>query len=260
MEYRNRMYVILHPTSALIGSQYTPEQLARHYTVGPTRHYRGKVIFAEVDPGFRNTYFQIEPALASMKPHEDGRPKATKFISCYRVIEHVDLSAIANLYLATEEGHCLELEARPWPGAEPARESIYAEITPLRFLVLSTLDFVEFGTFVTDPATPIGAPSFFYTEIDLNVAEFLAEYEHNPFMQPPIAGLHPAILRDAVTELRTVGYKSNKGLSLRSNMDNFSYKQIRRGFMFATQKEQKFYPMPPLAEIEKRNLRFWKSL
>ncbi len=140
------------------------------------------------------------------------------------------------------------------------RESIYAEITPLRFLVLSMLDFVEFGTYVTDPGTPIGAPSFFYTEIDLNIPDFLAEYEQNPFMQPPIANLHPSILRDAVNELRTVGYKSNKGLSLRSNMDNFSYKQIRRGFMFATQKEQKFYPMPTLAEIEKRNLRFWRSL
>ena len=34
MEYANRLYVIVHPTSALIGSQYTPEQLAKHYTVG----------------------------------------------------------------------------------------------------------------------------------------------------------------------------------------------------------------------------------
>ena len=260
MEYKKRLYMIVHPTSALIGSQYTPEQLARHYTVGPTRHYRGKVIFAEVEVGFRNPYFQIDAAMAALVPHEDGRPKATKFISCYRVLEHVELSALGNLYLATEEGHCLELDSRPWPGAEPARESIYAEITPLRFLVLSTLDFVEFGKFITDPGTAIGAPSFFYTEIDLNIPEFMTEYEQNPFMQPPIANLHPAILRDAVQELRTVGYKSNKGLSLRSNMDNFSYKQIRSGFMFATQSEQRFYPMPTLREIESRNLRFWKSL
>ncbi len=127
-------------------------------------------------------------------------------------------------------------------------------------LVLSKLDFQEFGRFITDPVNSIGAPRFFYTQIDLNVAEFMVEYEQNPFMQPPIAGLHPSILRDAVTELRTVGYKSNKGLSLRSNMDNFSWKQIRSGFMFATQNDQRFYPMPPLREIESRNLRFWKSL
>jgi hypothetical protein len=134
------------------------------------------------------------------------------------------------------------------------------EISPLRMLVLSKLDFVEFGRFITDPENVIGAPKFFYTQIDLNVEEFMSEYEQNPFMEPPIANLHPAILRDGVQELRTVGYKSNKGLSLRSNMDNFSYKQIRRGFMFASQQGQKFYPMPSLAEIEKRNLRFWRSL
>ena len=86
MEYANRLYVILHPTSALIGSQLTPAELARHYTVGPTRHYRGKVIFAELDVGFRNPYFAIDAALREMVPHPDGRPKATKFISCYRVL------------------------------------------------------------------------------------------------------------------------------------------------------------------------------
>jgi hypothetical protein len=260
MEYSNRLYVIVHPTSALIGSQYTPEQLARHYTVGPTRHYRGKVIFAEVDLGFRDTYFRIDRAIADLTPHEDGRPKATKFISTYRVLEHIDLAALKNLYLTSEEGHCLEIEAQPYPGHEPTGENIYAEISPLRMLVLSKLDFVEFGKFITDPENSIGAPKFFYTQIDLNVAEFLAEYELNPFMQPPIANLHPSILRDAVQELRTVGYKSNKGLSLRSNLDSFSYKQIRKGFMFASQRDQKFYPMPRLAEIEKRNLRFWRSL
>ena len=63
-----------------------------------------------------------------------------------------------------------------------------------------------------------------------------------------------------VQELRTVGYKSNKGLSLRSNLDNVSYKLIKKGFMVSSGRDQKFYPMPSLAEIEKRNLRFWRSL
>jgi hypothetical protein len=260
MQYQDRLYVLLHPTTALIGSQLTPEQLARHYTVGPTRHYRGKVVFAEVDAAYRNPYFRIDEAMADLTPHEDGRPKATKFISCYRVLEHIELGALGNVYLTSEEGHCLELEAKPLPGNEGAGESIYAEISPLRMLVLSKLDFVEFGLFITDPHNSIGAPRFLYTQLDLNVADFMAEYGQNPFMQPPIVNLHPSILRDAVNELRTAGYKSNKGLSLRSNLDNVSYKLIRKGFMFASQKDQRFYPIPPLAEIEKRNLKFWRSL
>ena len=260
MQYQNRLYVLLHPTTALIGSQLAPDQLARHYTIGPTRHYRGKVVFAEVDAAFRNPYFRIDAAVAELKPHEDGRPTATKFISCYRVLEHIDLSALKNVYLSSEEGACLELESRPQPGPDGAGESIYAEISPLRMLVLSRLDFVEFGRFITDPDNSIGAPRFLYTQLDLNVSEFMAEYEQNPFMQPPIANLHPAILRDAVHELRTAGYKSNKGLSLRSNLDTVSYKLIRKGFMFASQNDQRFYPIPSLAEIEKRNLKFWRSL
>jgi len=260
MEIKNRLYVILHPTTALIGSQLTPEQLARHYTVGPTRHYRGKVIFAEVDLAFRNPYFRIDAALVELKPHPDGRPKATKFISCYRVLEHLDLSALGNLYLSSEEGHCLEIASQPYPGTDPEGEYIYSEISPLRMLVLSKLNFVDFGRFITDPENSIGAPEFMYTGLDLNVAEFMAEYEQNPFMQPPIENLHPSILRDAVTELRTAGYKSNKGLSLKSNLDNVSYKLIRKGFMFSSGRDQRFYPMPSLPEIEKKNLRFWKSL
>ncbi|HTP57652.1 MAG TPA: hypothetical protein VMM82_01975 [Spirochaetia bacterium] len=260
MEYKNRLYVILHPTTALIGSQYTPEQLARHYTVGPTRHYRGKVLFAEVDLAFRNPYFRVDAALVELKPHPDGRPKATKFISCYRVLEHLDLSALGSLYLSSEEGYCLEIQSQPYPGAEAEGEYLYSEISPLRMLVLSKLNFVDFGRFITDPENSIGAPKFLYTQLDLNVAEFMTEYDQNPFMQPPIENLHPSILRDAVNELRAVDYKSNKGLSLKSNLDNVSYKLIRKGFMFSSGRDQRFYPMPTLAEIEKKNLRFWKSL
>jgi hypothetical protein len=260
MEYTNRLFVILHPTSALIGSQLTAEQLARHYTVGPTRYYRGKVIFAEVDAGFRHPYFRIDEAISDLKPHEDGRPKATKFIASYRILEHIELSALKNLYLSSGEGYCLELESGPYAGEERTGEKIYAEISPLRMLVLSRLDLTEFGAFITDPTNSIGAPRFFFTQLDLSTEEFLAEYEQNPFMAPPIPNLHPAILRDAIHELRTAGYKSNKGLSLRSNFDTISYRLIRRGFMFASQRDWKFYPMPPLAEIEKRNLKFWRSL
>jgi hypothetical protein len=260
MQYTNRLFVILHPTSALIGSQLTADQLARHYTVGPTRHYRGKVIFAELDIGFRHPYFRIEEGLSDLKPHEDGRPKATKFIATYRILEHIELSALKSLYLVSGEGYCLELESAPYARESTEGEKIYAEISPMHMLVLSRLDLTEFGRFITDPSNSIGAPRFFFTQLDLNTDEFLTEYDRNPFMAPPIPNLHPAILRDAIHELRSSGYKSNKGLSLRSNLDTISYRIIRKGFMFATQKEWKFYPMPTAAEIEKRNLKFWRSL
>jgi hypothetical protein len=260
MEHTNRLYLIVHPTAALIGSQLTPDQLAKHYTVGPTRHYRGKVIFAELDPGFRHPYFAIDAAMKELRPHEDGRPKATKYISSYRVLEHVDYAALGNLYLTSEQGYCLELEAGPAPADSGRGERIYAEITPLRMLVLSRMDLRAFGTFITDPANSIGAPRFMYTQVELAIDDFLTEYEQNPFMQPPIPNLHPAILRDAIHELRGATSKTNKGLLLGTNLDNFSYRLLRKGFVFAAQKDWKFYPMPTPAQIEKKNLKFWRSL
>ncbi len=261
MPYTNRLYVILHPTVALIGSQLAPEALARHYTVGPTRHYRGKVIFAEVDVDFRDPYFGIEAAIRELKPHEDGRPKATKFISSYRVLEFIPWSACRELYLTTPEGYCIELEAQPLPTTAPdGGLSIYAEIAPLRMLVLSRYGFLEFGRHITDPANPVGAPRFFYTQLGLDVAEFAAEFEHNPFMEPPIRNLHPSILRDAIAELASTPTKPNKGLALTSSLDDVSYRLIARGFILASPAEHRFYPMPPAAEIERRNLKFWRSM
>jgi len=86
MEYKNRLYMVLYPNQSLIASQYDPEMFARHYTSG------------------------IENILKDLKPHSDGRPKATKFIASYRVLEHVELSALGKLYLSTEEGHCIGIE------------------------------------------------------------------------------------------------------------------------------------------------------
>ena len=261
MKYTNRLYLILHPNKALIGSQYSPEELARHYTVGPTRFYKGKVIFAEIDIEFRNPYFNIDNSLANLEPHENGRPKATKFISSYRVLEHIDISAIKNLYITTPEGYCLELEEGVYSEEGNKKNlRIYVEIAPLRMLVLSRYNFSDFGVFITSPDNPIGAPKFFYTQLDLNIQEFLRDSEQNPFLLPPIATLHPSILRNAINELKSMRDKNNKGLSLQNGFDTISYKLIKKGFMFVSHEDNKFFPMPSIQEIEKKNFKFWNSM
>ncbi len=261
MAYTKRLYLMLHPTVALIGSQYEPAGLARHYTAGPTRHYMGKVVFAEVDIGFRHPFFDIDSAVRELRPHEDGRPKATKFIASYRVLEHIDFDTLAGLYLTSPEGECLELSSGPFQEARREGElSVYAEIAPLRMLVLSRLGFAEFGEFLTRPGNPIGAPTFLYTQLDLDLQDYLRQLEANPLLRSPIPNLHTSILRDAVQELSSVTYKSTKGLSLHNSLDTVSYKLIRGGFMFASAGGTRFYPMPSLREIERASFRFWRSM
>jgi len=261
MEYRNRLYVVLYPNVALIGSQLGPEDFAKHYAIGPTRYYFGKVIFAEIDADYRDPFFDIESIESELRPHEDGAPKATKFISSYRVLEHIDLDAVQMLYLATHEGYVQPLEPTPYESTEEAGTvRIFAEIAPIRMMVLADYDFDEFAEHVTDPKYRKGAPTMFYTQLDVDIENFIRALDDNPFLQSPVLSIHPSSLRDAFFELKKYPDKHTKGLSVDSSMDAISYKQIRNGFMFASKDKRKFFAMPSLRDLEDNNYRFWKTL
>jgi len=261
MAYKNRLYQILYPNQALVASQLSPEEFARHYLIGSIRHYSGKLVFAEIDADFRHPYFNIEENLKHMVPHADGTPKRTKFICSYRVMEHMDFNAIQKLFLVTSEAQVLELLPGSYDKAhQPGFLRTYAEVAPLSMLVMSPFTFPEFGRFVTEPGNAKGCPKLFYTQIDLNVEEFLAAFENYPFIQAPFPFLHPSKLRDAMLSMRASPEKKTKGLSLFCPLDQISFKRIRHGFMFAAQDGFKFFPMPSLKEIEAKNFKFWQGM
>jgi hypothetical protein len=259
--YENRIYQILYPNQALVLSQLTPEAFARHYLIGSIRHYSGKLVFAEIDINFRNDYFEIKEGLKHMVPHEDGTPKHTKFICSYRVMEHMDFDYIKSLYLSTSEANVLELKPKEYDKVHSSGFlRTFAEIAPLSMLVMSPYDMTEFGKFITTPKNPKGCPKLFYTQIELNVDEFLANFEKNPFMQAPFPFLHPSKLRDAILQMKIKPEKKTKGLALFCPLDQISFKMIRHGFMFAGQDKHKFFPMPALHDIETNHFRFWQSM
>lgn len=263
MNYETHLYAILYPNEALVASQFNPEQFARHYVSGSTRYYDGKVIFAEVDPDFRHEFFDVEYGLSGLIPHDDGRPKATKFISVYRVIEHLDFDAVRSVYLTTPEAAVLKLDPAD-VGEIQTREKgllrIYTEIAPLRMLVLTKLNFKEFGVDVTSPGGLRAVPAQFYTQLEFDAQQFLNDLKANPLMPPPIPGLHPSKLRDAILEIEANPDKPSKSLALDANLNRISYRFIRHGFVFARQQQIRFFQMPSAAEIEDRNLKFWRAM
>ena len=219
------------------------------------------MVFADIDIGFRNPYFDIEGCLEHLVPHEDGTPKHTKFICSYRVMEHMDLDCITSLYLSTSEASTLELKPQPYDKVhQPGFLRTFAEFAPLSMLVMSPHDMVEFVKFITQSGNSKGCPKLFYTQIDLNVDEFLADFEKNPFMRAPFPFLHPSKLRDAILEMKVKPDKRTKGLSLFCPLDQISFKMIRHGFMFASQDKAKYFPMPSLHDIESKHFKFWQSL
>ncbi len=261
MTYISRLYMICYPNPALVASQLDPEQFARHYTVGSSRDYQGRMIFADIDPDFRHEYFDIDRGFSQLVPHEDGRPKATKFIASYRILEHMSFSAIRSLHLTTPAGYSLELKPAPFePKPSMNQLRIYAEINPIRMLVLSKNNFTDFGAYITAPGNPKGTPKLLYTQLEFDIDEFLDEFALNPVMQPPIPGLHPSRLRDAIQEVRRVPTKTNKGLSLDCPFDRIPAKMYRHGFMFAAQEEHLFFPMPGLKTIEKDFYKFFRTM
>jgi len=261
MSDAKHLYLILQPNHSLIASQLEPEHFIRHYVQGSTRYFEGRLIFAEVDPDYRHSYFDIDAAYAELKPHEDGRPKATKFIKSYRVLEHIDFNALGKLYLCNSVGDYVELESAEYDPSEDSEEfRIMLEINPVKFIVLTKYDFREFGRFITDPKNTKGAPKMFFSQLEFATDDFLKDFEENPLIRCYVPGIHPARLRNAIEEIRATPGKFVKGLSLDCPIDKISYKLLRDGFMFSEQGNCKYYPLLSLDDVERRFYRYWKSM
>jgi hypothetical protein len=134
------LYFSLIP-EALIASMLTPEQFGQYYATG--RHYKtkGQAAFFEIDPTFRHEYLPVEQGIARCVPHPDGAPKNSVYISTYRVLEHIPLTAIGTLYLVTAYGQTLALERAA--GLEPRardRFHLYQDLAPVNSLAVSSLE------------------------------------------------------------------------------------------------------------------------
>ena len=257
------LYLILYPNPSLVGSQYGPAEFSKHYHIGTTRYYSGKLIFAEIDIAFRHDYFDIQGCLDALVPHLDGTPKATKFVSSYRTLEHIDIDAIRELHIATLSSDVISIAPADMDDSVAAGViRVYAEICPISMLLLAHLTPRGFGEYITTPGNAKGAPSIFFTSLELDIDEFLREFEENPFMQTPFSVIHPSKLRDAIIDMRSKpDHKRTKGLALRAPLENIGYKSIREGFWFYSQDgKSKFFPMPSLHDIEINHYKFWKAM
>lgn len=256
-----RLYVIMSPNYALVASQLDPAEFGRHYATGSSRFFNGTVIFAEIDSSYRNDFFPIDELLKDVKPSPDGKPKRTKFIATYRVLEHVDLSVFRNLYVVSVEGEVLELTQAPYERKHgPGFVRTFQEICPFSAIVLSYMTPPEFGDYITDPQQPKGAPKVVFTQIDLNVDEFLRHIEGNPFHPSPLPNVHPQKLREQIMEIKGNPEKRTKGVSLDSAMDKLSFLRLRSGFWINAPGEMLYYPIPDEATLERDHYDFYRSV
>jgi hypothetical protein len=261
-EFQKHLYLILHPNEALVASELSPEAFGEHYAVGSPRHFKGRVMFVEVDINFRSEYLRIDEYLAYTESGKPGVPKRTKFVKSYRVLEHLDFAALRKLYLVTTDGAVLGVDQgeEPEDRGEAGRVHVYQEICPLQLLVASNLNPRQFGAYITTGAWSKGAPKMFFTQYDIDVEKEVQRAESQVSMIGPLPNVHPANLPVALQELHADPKKKTKTISLNPNLDVTSYKAIQPGFWFAAGSDLVFYRMPTVDELHQKHSSWWRHL
>ena len=254
------LYFSLIP-EALIASNLPPEKFGQYYSTGSSYKSKGQSMFFEVDPNFRSDYFDIDTAVSRCTPTADGTPKHSVYISVYRVLEHMPISALGKLYLTTAYGHTIGLER----GAEMPRDDsyhlhLYQDMVPANSLVVSNLDPLGFYQSVTThPMKFIRFPGLFFVELELG--ELANDPENGQVGDLPYSFIHH--LREALMELKppTGEEPSTKETKMvhRVHSLEFPYRMVKRGFYVGNGPNVAFYPMLSHRELRDKYNQWWHS-
>jgi len=247
------LYLSLVP-EALIASMLSPEEFGAYYAVGTEKKSSGQAIFFEVDPKFRSKYFRIPEGIARCVPHEDGAPKSSIYISVYRVLEHVDNSALGQLYLTTQDGRTLGLDATDVIPEMDGGLHLYKEIAPVSPLVASRLNPLDFyDLIVKNPTSLVTLPAIAFAELRLD--ELAEDPEMGEVGDLPYKNMDHlrGVLRDLMT--KPVATK----MVDRASPANISYRTVKNGFYVGNGQKLLYYPMPDKETLRENNYRWWRS-
>ena len=247
------LYLSMVP-EALIASMLTPEEFGVYYAVGTAKKSRGQAVFFEVDPNFRHDYFRIEEGVRRCVPHEDGSPKASIYISVYRVLEHIPLDVIKQLYLVTQDGRVLSLQSSAELPKETEGLHLYQEIAPVHPLVVSTLGPVEFYELITkSPTSLLSLPAICFVE--LRLGELAQDPERGAVRDLPYSGI--GHLRQCMVDLKTKNVHTK--MVNRIQPASFLYRTIKSGVFVGNEERLLYFPLPSQEELRAKHYYWWRS-
>jgi len=250
------LYLSMIP-EALIASMLTPEEFGVYYALGSAKKSRGQAIFFEVDPDFRHEYFRIEEGIRRCVPHEDGTPKASIYISVYRVLEHIPLDVIGKLYLVTKDGRTLGLESsEELPEDEDAEGlHLYQEIAPVHPLIVSTLGPRGFyDLIVKNPTSLLSLPAICFAE--LRLGELAEDPERGAVRDLPYSDI--GHLRQCLVDLRTKIVHTK--MVNRVQPASFPYRTIKSGVFVGNEDQFVYFPLPSQEELRAEHYHWWRSV
>lgn len=247
------LYLSLVP-EALIASMLSPEEFGTYYAVGTKKKSSGQAMFFEVDPDFRSKYFRINEGISRCVPHDDGTPKASIYISVYRVLEHVPLEALGKFYLVTQDGRTLGLESTSEIPAMDDGLHLYKEMAPVTPVIASRLNPLEFyDLIVKNPTSLVTLPAIVFAELRLD--ELAEDPEMGQVGDLPYSNLDH--LREVLKDLKTKPVATK--MVDRASPATFAYRTVKNGFFVGNENEMAYYPLPSSEVLRETNYRWWRS-
>ena len=247
------LYLSLWPES-LVVSMLPPEEFGKYLATGTKKRMKGEAIFFEVNPEFNSSYFPLKDIDNRCTPHSDGQPKRSVYLSIYRVLEHVPLEALRNLFLVTDNGRVLEIEKKEYMPNDEKTFHLYQEIIPVAPRVASNMNPVKFCRYITDTRNPVSIPKIVFAELILD-----------DLANDPITGSgdnlpYPHIdhLRDCLLELEEHHDTPTKTVIRHVRWD-ILYRTIKNGFFVGDQETLYYYPFPCRDDLEGKYYRWWHS-
>ncbi|MCP5535538.1 MAG: hypothetical protein H7A51_04790 [Akkermansiaceae bacterium] len=247
------LYLPLVP-ECLVASMLSPQDFGAYLAVGSTSRFRGQAVFFEIDPDFKSDHFPMHLIEEQCVPKENGKPKNSLYLSIYRVLEHIPLSKLGDLHLATDDGKVLTLKKQDYQPEENRPLHLYQEFGPVNPSVASTLNAMDFCKFVTSPSEPVRLPKVVFSELILR--DLATDPIHGRIGELPYD--HIEHLRAGLVELNESNGKKNKVIFRRLQQD-FFFRTIRNGFFAGDQTGLLYYPMPTMDELEGTHYSWWKS-
>jgi hypothetical protein len=251
-------YIYLTSTpEALVASMLPPQGFGMYLSTGTKKRNKGQTIFFEVDLSKIGDRIDIDSLNKRCVPKEDGSPKSSVYLSVYRVLETIPVSALKSLYLATDHGCVLELKPTQYDKSnEPQNKlHLYQELCPVTPMVASSLPPSLFLKKLTDGSTPIVLPKLFFVELKLGeLAEdpLGGSAEHLPYT-------NVGHLRDCLEIIRGEYEKHMKTVQRIFN-GTLLYRTIGSGFYVGSKEEMVFYKYPSMKDIEDVNYEFFREI
>ena len=238
---------------ALVASMLPPHEFGTYLAVGTKKRSRAPAMYFDLKPGFESDFFDLSRLETECVPHPDGTPKRSLYLGIYRVLEHIPLEALNDLYLVTCDGRTLQLQQETVPEETSGEYHIYDEICPVQPLVASNLNPQEFVRFITDPEQSLHVPRICFAEIDMpHITDDPARADLSR-----VGYQQPEHLRDCLLTLGEKG-KHTKTVD-RLHVGGGWRRRFKNGFFVGDQTGMVFYRFPSAEELESKHHAWYRS-